>query len=200
MPRILNYSQAILWSRGALPVAGPQRRRPFWPQGAAPRPDLFKLSVGLLALLVLAATAACSAMSLDDYAEECGEWVEEYESVGNDVSDLEDALEDWNALKPPGEVKRLHELRRDAIRLSLEIAQDYETLQDELDDLEDQLDDASRRERGDIRDEMDDLRDEAEDRTDDLRDDLDDVFDDLEDEEDDLSRSERRELEREGCI
>ena len=177
MPRILNYSQADLWS-----------------------PGLFKWAAGLLALLLLASTAACSSMSLDDYAEECGEWVEDYEYVGSDVSDLEDALEDWNVLKPPGEVKRLHELRRDAIRLSLEIAQDYETLQDELDDLEDQLDDASRRERGDIRDEMDDLRDDADDRTDDLRDDLDDILDDLTDEEDDLSRSVRRDLQREGCI
>lgn len=200
MPRNLEYRQSHSWSRGVLSVALSQRHRLSRPQGAAPRPGLFKLSVGLLALLVLASTAACSAMSLDDYAEECGEWVEDYEYVGNDVSDLEDALEDWNVLKPPGEVKRLHDLRSDAIRLSLEIAQDYEALRDELDDLEDQMDDAGRRERSDLMDEMDDLRDEADDRTDDLRDDLDDVLDDLGDEEDELSRSVRRELEREGCI
>lgn len=200
MPRTLNSSRSDKGNREALPVVFPRLQRISGTQWAPASPNLLRVFLGVLTLLVLASTAACASMSLDDYAEECGEWVEDYEYVGNDVSDLEDALEHWNALKPPGEVKRLHELRRDAIRLSLEIARDYETLQDELDELEGEVDDASRRERGDIRDEMDDLRDEADDRTADLRDDLDDLLDDLEDEEDDLSRRVRRELEREGCI
>ena len=146
--------------------------------------------LGFLVLLVLAASVlACgSSLSVEDYAEECGEWNEDYaqSSSMNSVRNLEDALDEWNALAPPREVKALHDLRTEALKLSLEIAKENEELEDKLDDLRDELDDARRSQEDDIRDEMDDLRDEAEDRVEDL--------------EDDLSRGGRRDLNDEGCI
>ena len=59
------------------------------------------------ALLVLLSTVACATMSLEDYAEECGEWEDDYGdlfdgSFSNSLRDMEDALEEWNALSPPG--------------------------------------------------------------------------------------------------
>ena len=158
--------------------------------------------LGVLVLLVLAASVlACgSSLSVEDYAEECSEWNEDYSSSMNSVRDLEDALEDWDALSPPGEVKTLHDLRTQGLKLSLEIAKEREDLEDKLNDLQDELDDARRSEEDDIRDEMDDLRDEAQDRMEDLQDDLEDLRDDWEDAEDDLSRGDRRDLDDENCI
>ena len=142
------------------------------------------------ALLVLLATAACASMSLEDYAEECGEWRDDYGDIGSSsVSGLEDALEDWNALSPPSEVKGLHDLTAEGIRITLDLAKEGEVLEDQMDDLRDELDDARRRQRDDFRDEMDELSDEQED-----------LFDDLRDRMDDLPRRVERELEREDCI
>ena len=156
--------------------------------------------LGVMALAVLASSVmACGSITLEDYAEECGEWNEDYRSASS-VRDLEEALEDWNALSPPGEVKDLHDLRAQAIKLSLEKAEEREALEDQLEDLEDDLDDAKRSERNDIRDEMDDLRDEADDRIDDLNDELQDLEDEWEDAEDELSRRDRRDLDDEDCI
>ncbi len=158
-------------------------------------------------LVLLLSTAACASMSLEDYAEECGEWADDYGglfggsfSSSLSVSDLEEALEDWNALSPPGDVKALHDIRAEGYRLFLETAEENEALEDQLDDLRDDLDDAPRREWDDIRDEMDDLSDEQEDLFDDLRDRIDDLGEDYEDELDDLPRRTERELEREDCI
>ena len=158
-------------------------------------------------LVLLAATAACSSLSLEDYAEECGEWREDYDDVSpgsgyssGSVSDLEDALEDWNALSPPSEVQDFHNLAAESIRLVLELAREGEALEDQLDDLQDELDDARRSQRDDIRDEMDDLRDEQEDLLEDLFDRLEDLGDDYEDVIDDMPRRVERELEDAGCI
>ena len=158
---------------------------------------LIFIGLALFATSVL----ACSSMSLDDYAEECGEWNEDYSSIYfGSVRDAEDALADWQALSPPGEVKQLHDLRESALKLYVEMAKEREALEDDLEDLQDELDDARRSQRDDIRDEMDDLRDDAEDRMDDLQDQLDDLSDDWEDAEEDLSRRERRDLQSEGCL
>ena len=158
-------------------------------------------------LLVLLSTVACASMSLEDYAEECGEWTDDYGNLfggsfsgSTDASDMEDALDDWNALSPPGEVKALHDIRAEGLRLLLEATEEYEALEDELDDLRDELDDAPRRDRDDIRDQMDDLSDDQYDLFDDLNDRIDDLEDDYQDELDDLPRSVERELEREDCI
>ena len=154
-------------------------------------------------LLALSLTVACTAMSLEDYAEECGEWIDDYGDVfsgSGSVSELEDALEDWKALSPPGEVRALHDLREEGLGLFLDHAEEQEALEDQLDDLRDELDDAPRSRRGDIRDEMDDLEDKSEDRFDDLQDLIDDLEDDYEDEYDDLPRRVRRDLEDEGCL
>ena len=156
----------------------------------------------LAALLVLLSTAACASMSLEDYAEECGEWDDDYGYLSNSssVSDWEDALEDWNALSPPGEVRALHDIRAEGFQLYLETAEENESLQDQLDDLYDELDDARRSERDDIRDDIEDLTDAQEDLFDDMWDKMEDLGDDYEDEVDDLPRSVERELEREDCI
>lgn len=158
-------------------------------------------------LLVILSTVACASMSLEDYAEECGEWADDYDSLFGSsssgslsLSDLEDALEDWNALIPPGEVKALHDIRAEGYRMFLEAAEENEAFEDRLDDLRDELDDARRSQRDDIRDEMDDLIDDQEDLYDDLWDRVDDLSDDFQDELDDLPRRVERELEDAGCI
>ena len=159
------------------------------------------------ALLVILSTVACAGMTLEDYAAECGDWNDDYGdlygaslSSSTSLSDLEDSLEDWNALSPPGEVEALHDIRVRGFKLFLETAEDNQALEERLDDLLDELDDASRSQRGDIRDEMDDLGDEQEDLFDDLRDELDDLNDEYLDELDDLPRRVERELEDGGCI
>ena len=160
------------------------------------------------ALLVLLSTVACGGgMSLEDYAEECGEWAEDYgdlfrgTSPGSlSASDLEEALEEWEALSPPGEVKGFHEVKGQLLRAVLEAVEEVGELEDELDDLRDELDDAPRREREEIRDKMDDLRDDQEEVFEDLQDRMDDLTDDYDNELDDLPRRTERDLEDEGCI
>ena len=163
--------------------------------------------LAFIPLLMLLTAVACAAMSVEDYAEECGEWNEDYGelfgvtlSSSLSVRDLEEALDEWNALSPSGEVKGLHDIRAEGLRLVLETAEEWETLEDRLDDLRDELDDAPRSQRDDIRDQMDDLSDDQEDLVDDLRDRMDDLTDDYEDELDDLPRRVERELEDQDCI
>ena len=158
--------------------------------------------LALPALLILLSAVACSSppLSLEDYAEECGEWRDDYGNIGSaSVSDIEDALEDWDALSPPGEVKAIHDLTAEALRLSLDIAREEEDLEDRLDDLRDELEDADRNQRDDIRDEMDDLQDEYADKVDDLRDQLEELGEEYEDELDELPRRVVRDLEDGGC-
>ena len=154
----------------------------------------------LLVFLVL--TSACASMSLEEYAEECGEWEDDYGylSSSSSIADWQDALEDWDALSPPGEVKALHDIRTEGFRLYLKIAEENEAFEERLDDLQDELDDARRSERDDIRDDMDDLSDDQEDLLDDLWEQVEDLNDDYEDELDDLPRGVERDLEREDCI
>ena len=159
--------------------------------------------LGLLALVVLVGTAGCGGgMSLDDYAEECGEWREDYGSwfSPGDPDDKEDALEDWKALNPPGEAKDLHETRTKVLELTLEAMEKSAELYEDMEDLRDERDDARRSERREIDDEIDDLQDEMEDLWEDLGDELEDLQDEAEDAEDDLSRRDRRTLDDEGCI
>ncbi len=144
--------------------------------------------------------AACGGgLEPEDYAEECGEWVDDYRYDIDSERDWEDAIEDWNAINPPGELKRLHELRAESLKLGFEVFKEYQELEDELDDLRDEMEDARRSERRDIEDEMDDLRDEFEDNTEDMEDELEDLIEDAEDEEEDLSRRLRKTLSEEGC-
>lgn len=162
------------------------------------------------ALLVLMSTVACASMSLEDYAEECGEWEDDYGNLfdgsfsgslsASDFSDMEEAQQEWQALSPPGEVKAFHDLRTESFELFLAAAVEWDELEDELDDLQDELDDAPRRERDDIRDELDDLGDEQADLLDDLWEELADLSADYLDELEDLPRRVERELESEDCI
>lgn len=168
---------------------------------------MLKVLVLPILLALLLSTAACASLSLEDYAEECGEWTDDYRGLFGSsapsslsASDMEEALEDWNALSPPGEVKALHDIRAEGYRLILEAAEENEALEDQLDDLRDELDDAPRSRRDDIRDDMDDLHDQQEDLFDDLEDRLDDLGRDHQDELDDLPRRVERELEGEECI
>lgn len=156
----------------------------------------------LPALLVLALTMACSSLSVEDYAEWCGEWEDDYNNVfdgDGDLSDMEDALEEWNAVNPPGEVKELHDLVADFMRAVIDIAEQGEDLEDQLDDLEDELEDAPRRQRDDIRDEIEDVEDELEDLQEDFWDEIFPLAGDIEDVKEDLPRRVQRELEREDC-
>ena len=168
--------------------------------------------IGLIALLVLAATVACG-MSVEDYAEECSELREysQYASMSTifwssnpeealdfaeaegDFDDSEDALEDWKALSPPGELKDYHDAHTEIIELSIYTFQKLTDLSDELDDLRDDRDDARRSEGGDFDDQIEDLVDELDDLRDDRdnarrseREDLDNQIEDLVDELDDL--------------
>ena len=160
-----------------------------------------KVLVCLPVLLALLSSIACSSpLSLEDYAEECGDWRNDYGNIGSaSVSDIEDALEDWDDLSPPDEVKGIHDMTADALRLTLDIAREGEDLEDKLDDLRDELDDAPSSQRDDIRDEMDDLQDEYEDRIDDLQDELEELGEEYEDELDELPRRVVRDLESGGC-
>ena len=131
----------------------------------------------LAAPLVIISSAACSSMSLEDYAEECGEWSDVYDSLALGSSSLpamEDAREDWNALNPPGEVKAFHDLRTESLRLGLEFAGGRDDIRDRLYDRSDALVDLWNR--------------------------LNDLGDEYEDELDDLPRIVERELEAGGCI
>ena len=181
--------------------------------------------IGLMALLVLAATVACGGMSVEDYAEECGElfntsrygnmavifWSSDAEGAldfaetEDDFDDADDALEDWKALSPPGELKDYHDAQTGIIELSIYTFQKLTDLSDELDDLRR---DARRSEGGDFDDQIEDLVDELDDLRDDRdnarrseREDLDnqiedlvDELDDLRDDRDDARRSERGEF------
>ena len=122
-------------------------------------------SLALAALMVLLSTVACAAMSLEDYAEECGEWEDDYGNLFDrsfssslSIRDLEEAQDEWNALSPPAEVRVLHDIRTEGFELFSEVALEWDELEDELDDLRDELEDAPRRERDDIRDEMEESR------------------------------------------
>ena len=156
----------------------------------------------IAALLALLLAVACSsALSLEDYSEECGDWQGDHGDLSSaSVSDAEDALEDWNALKPPGEAKTLHDIRAEALRLSVEIAQETEGFEDRMDDLQDELDEASRSRRDAIRDQMDALQDERTDQMDDLWDRMDDLGDQYQDALDALPRRVERDLQDGGCI
>lgn len=164
-------------------------------------------TLAFIPLLMILAIVACVAMTLEDYAEECGEWNEDYGdlyggtfSSSLSVRDLEEALEEWNALSPPGEVAALHHIRAEAYRLFLDTAEENEVLEDWLDDLRDELDDAPRSQRDDIRDQMDDLSDDQEDLFDELREEMDDLDRDYQDAFDDLPRRVEREMEDQNCI
>lgn len=159
----------------------------------------------LAALLALLSTVACASMSLEDYAEECGDWEDDYGSplygtFSGSISDMEDALDDWNALSPPGEVKAIHDIRANALGMILETAREIDDLDDQLDNLWDEYDDARRSQRDDIQDDIDDLNDDKQDLLDDLWDRIEDLDDDFQDERDDLPRRVERELEDEDCI
>ena len=173
---------------------------------------------GLIALLVLAATVACGGMSFEDYAEECGDWVEIYgfhsditaifaaadpetslEYIKDDYDDADDSLEDWKALSPPDELKVYHDTRTEIIQLSNYTFQKLTDLVDELDDLRDDRDDARRSERGDFDDQIKDLEDEMSDLYEELEDELKDLTEESTNAKEDLSDSMREELFDANC-
>ena len=146
-------------------------------------------------------------MSVEEYAEECGEWWDNHEDRLDSTKDLKDALADWRSLDPPAELDRFHNFGIEALELNLERAEVMDSLDDKLDDMDDlreKLAEATRRrERSDIEQEMLDLHDEADDQLDyleDLGDDIEDFADDEPDLLDDLPRRVRRKLEEGGCL
>ena len=171
----------------------------------------------LCVLLSLSAFTACvGRLSVEEYAEECGEWWDNHEHVlgpgeGLKVRYLEDALEDWNALDPPGEVSRAHEVWTEALELKLKQTEVMDSLEDKLDDMDDlseDIEDAAERGeptyiRGYISEEVDDLRDEYNDQVDDLYGLIkktEGLASEESDASDDLPRRVRRKLEEGRCL
>ena len=177
----------------------------------------------LLALLALAAVVACgSSLTVEEYAEECGEILEDlndvdisisgfdpsdvfyYASDIDDIEDISDAIDDikeyigeYKALSPPSELQEFHEARVAMLDFAegemLAVLEDALSIAEELlDAYEDDDDDAVE----DLLEEIADLEDDFED----LEDDFDDLLDDLEEAEEDLSSRDRRDLERDDCL
>ncbi len=155
--------------------------------------------LGFLALSVLLAAVACGGgLDLDDYAEECYDWEDDYRSI-SDLGDAEDALEDWKAIKPPGDVNTLHNIRTDALELSIAYLEKQEEFDENVAELMEKRDESRRAERDEIDDEIEDLKDDFEDETEDLLDEFEGLRDDARDEWDDLPPRVQREVSNEGC-
>ena len=157
----------------------------------------------LPALLVVAFTMACSSsLSLDEYAEWCGELHEDYDislDGSSSAADVEEALEEWKAVNPPEEVKELHDLTAEAFGVYIALAEQGEDLEDRMDDLKDDLEDAPRSQRDDIEEEIEDLEDEVEDLRLTYLAQITPLVRDAEDLKEDLPRRVERVLEREDC-
>lgn len=177
----------------------------------------------LLATLALVAVIACgSSLTVEEYAEECGDIIEDIGDVGipvdgfdptsiayyssdlDDIDDIQEAIDDtkeymgeYKSLSPPSELQDFHDAR--VALLTLTEDEIFPLLEDALSISEDVIDAYQDEDYDAIEDLEDDLQD-LEDDFDDLEDDLEDLRDDLEDAEDDLSSRDRRDLERDDCL
>ena len=173
----------------------------------------------ILAALVTAIACGGGELHPDDYAEECGDLANELNATFNmDVyyveglserfEELEYALDDFKALKPPEEFERLHNLRIEAAELAIEGLKDTDFIEmsEELLDLlyeieNDDLDYDEREDKmEDFQDKWEDEIDEMEDQFDEYEDEISDIRGDIRDEEQDLHPDDYDLLADEGCI
>lgn len=177
----------------------------------------------LLAALALAAVIACGqSLTVEEYAEECGEILEDledldisvigfdpsdvlyYASDPDDIDDIMDGIDDvkesfgeYKALSPPSDLQEFHEAQVALMNFTegetLAVIEDAMSI---AEDLLDAYEDGDEDEIEDLMDELEDLEDDFED----LEDEYEDLLDDFEDAEDDLSSRDRRDLEREDCL
>ena len=177
-----------------------------------------KLAV-FLVLLGLFAMVACGGdrLSLDEYAEECGDLADELNdgfdlganpssSVTDIFEDFEEAINDFTTLNPPEDLERLHELYVEASETALSAIQDSDLVKfvEELQELEDDIEDLDY---DDQMDRMEDFQDDWEDRLDemeesfeDIEDQMEDFEEDIEEELDDLHPDDYEILSDEGCL
>ena len=177
----------------------------------------------LLAMMTLAAVIACgSSLTVEEYAEECGEILEDlndadisiggfdpsdvayYSSDPDDIDDIRDAIDDlkeyigeYKALSPPSELREFHEAR--VATLDFVEGEMIAILEDTASIAEDLIDAYEDRDEDEVEDLMDEIQD-LEDDLEDFEDELEDLAEDLEDAEDDLSSRDRRDLERDDCL
>ena len=175
----------------------------------------------VLILASLAVSIACGGqrLSVDEYAEECGDVADELDDGFNiDVyyaddlvetfEAIEDALEVFKSLNPPEEVEYLHNLKVEAAELALKGLRDTDflNLSKELSEILEEIEDEDL-DYDDRRDKMEDFEDKWEDKIDEMED----KFDEYEDELNDLRREIREEeeyldsdvyedLSDEGCV
>lgn len=177
----------------------------------------------LFAALALVAVIACGqSLTVEEYAEECGEILEDlndadisiggfdpsdiayYSSDLDDLDDISDGIDDlkayigeYKALSPPSDLQEFHEARVAMLEFAegemLAVLEDATSI---AEDLFDAYEDGDEDEIEDLLEEIEDLEDDFED----FEDDLEDLVEDLEDAEDDLSSRDRRDLEREDCL
>lgn len=176
----------------------------------------------VLALLAVIAVIGCgSSMSFDEYAEECGEILEDlqdadYSVLGlepsdinyyydpDDIEDLRDQLDDvkdiigrYKSLNPPSDLRDFHDARVASLSLwedeVVPLIEDFLSIGEDLFDAYED-DDYDRIE--DLRDDLEELQDEY----DDIEDENEDIDDDLRDALDDLDSEDRRDLERDDCL
>ncbi len=177
----------------------------------------------LILLVTLGAVIACGqSLTVEEYAEMCGEIQEDLDDVEyimgididdafryNDYDELQDMEEDleeyrdligqYKSLNPPSGLEELHEVEVEAIDLiEGELLGIVEDALSKSRDLLEASDDEDYDKVDDLQDELEDLEAEY----DDIRygDDFDDILEDLIDARDDLRSSDRRDLEREGCL
>ena len=177
----------------------------------------------LLAALALAAVVSCgSSLSVEEYAEECGEILEDlndadvsiggidpsdvvyYSSDPDDIDDIREAIDElkeyigeYKALSAPSDLREFHEARVAVLDFAegemLTILEDTASI---AEDLIDAYEDGDEDEVEGLLDDIEDLEDDF----DDFEDELEDLLEDLEDAEDDLSSRDRRDLERDDCL
>ena len=177
-----------------------------------------KLAV-FLVLLGLFAMVACGGdrLSLDEYAEECGDLADELNdgfdlgsnpssNVTEVLEDFGDAINDFKNLNPPADLDRVHELYAEASEFALSAIQDsdlieyleeFGELQEDIEDLD--FDDQMER-MEDFQDDWEDRLDELEDSFEDYEDELEDIQDEMEEELDDLHPDDLEVLSDEGCL
>ena len=167
---------------------------------------MYKL-IGAMTMLFLASVACIGTftgwgkLSVEEFAEKCGGIVGEASSYGESAEEYQAALDEWNSLKPPNELKRYHDLYGKLMALALQIKQEEEAFEDELNVLQDQRDDPKRSpsQLSEIDADIAGLRRESRERLNDLRDKLYDESNDLFDEIEDMRGRIRRALQDEGC-
>lgn len=177
-----------------------------------------KIVMTMLILSALALAVACGGarLSIDEYAEECGDVADELndahdidvyyvEDLSEEFEDIKEAVSELKALNPPEDLENLHNLRVDAAELVLEGLEKTNFL-DMSKELAEMLEDVDYMDYDDRRDRMEDFEDKWDDRIDEMGDEFDEYEDRLSDlrqeireEQDHLHPDDLEILMEEGC-